>query len=108
MREISSSELSGILEPSELNLIRRGANGSLTMSADRWRLAAVEADRVVFRSILTSPGDEGQVLEIELANVQKLTWDQLPKQRNRSQVRFHLASGDLWTFSGALNAPGAD
>jgi hypothetical protein len=36
-----------------------------------------------------------------------VAWDRLPKQQARSQVRFHLASGDLWTFSGTLAEPAA-
>ena len=33
----------------------------------------------------------------------QLVWDRLPKQQVRSQIRFVLANGDLWTFSGQVN-----
>jgi hypothetical protein len=34
----------------------------------------------------------------------RITWDQLPRQQQRSQIRFHLADGELWTFSGSVDA----
>ena len=42
---------------------------------------------------------------IVLAEVARITWDRLEKQKSRSQVRFHLKSGDLLTFSGRLPDP---
>ena len=44
---------------------------------------------------------------IVLADVDRITWDRLEKQKARSQVRFHLKSGDLLTFSGRLPDPEA-
>jgi hypothetical protein len=40
---------------------------------------------------------------VRLDDVQRLTWDRLPKQQVRSQIRFFLANGDLWTFSGTVD-----
>jgi hypothetical protein len=31
-------------------------------------------------------------------------WDRLPKQQARSQIRFFLSCGDVWTFSGGVDA----
>ena len=42
-------------------------------------------------------------LVVRLEDVQRLTWDRLPKQQVRSQIRFFLANGDLWTFSGSVD-----
>jgi hypothetical protein len=44
-------------------------------------------------------------LEVPLENLVQVTWDRLPKQRARAQVRFHLRDGDLWTFSGRIGEP---
>jgi hypothetical protein len=38
-----------------------------------------------------------------MERVEKLTWDRLPKQQQRSQIRFYLNNGDLWTFSGSVD-----
>ena len=105
MRKLTFEELPGVLGSAVLNLLRRGVDGSLRLSADRWSLASVEEAAVVFRSQLADPLDEVQVLEVPRQDVQQLTWDRLPKQQARSQVRFHLTTGDLWTFSGQLNEP---
>jgi len=35
--------------------------------------------------------------------VARVAWDRLPKQHTRSQIRFYLANGDLWTFSGSVD-----
>ena len=105
MRDIGPDDLPGVFGSSVLNLIRRGADGSLRMSADRWRFGGGDSERVVFRSIHDDPAESEQMLEVPLAEVARLTWDRLPRQQARSQVRFHLTSGDLWTFSGMLNEP---
>jgi hypothetical protein len=105
MRDVTLDELRAVLRSCALNLIRRGADGSLRLSADRWRLDEVKADAIVFRSLRRDAADAEQVLEVDLSGVERVTWDRLPKQQARSQVRFHLANGDLWTFSGELVAP---
>ena len=81
------------------NLIRRGADGSLVLSADKWRLDAQTPDELRFAA--QSP--EAPPLLLALADVAEVTWDRLPKQQARSQVRFRLRSGDLWTFSGSVD-----
>lgn len=82
------------------DLIRRGADGSLVLSADRWRLAAFTGQ--VYRFVGADP--EAPTLELRAADVERVTWDQLPKQRTRSQVRFLLRGGDLWSFSGRTDS----
>ena len=107
MHDLAYDELPAIAGNAALNLIRRGADGSLRMSADRWRLVEVHAAAVVFRALVEESGEE-LTLEVPVADVSRVTWDRLPKQQARSQLRFHLASGDLWTFSGALTEPSGD
>ena len=84
---------------SYFNLLRRGADGSLTLSSDHWRLD--EATPEVFRFSAREEGAPG--LELFLGDVECLLWDRLPRQHTRSQIRFKLANGDLWTFSGKVD-----
>lgn len=89
------------------NLLRTGADGSLVLSMDRWHVSLVEGRRLVFEA--ESP--EAERRELLLEEVVQVTWDRLPRQRSRSQIRFHLRNGDRWTFSGevdlaALPGPG--
>lgn len=80
-------------------LIRRGVDGSLVLSVARWRLAELTGQTLRFVGV-----DEADTpLELSVAELARVTWDQLPNQRVRSQVRFHLRSGDLWTFSGSVD-----
>jgi hypothetical protein len=104
VQDLTFDQLSHVLGDATLNLLRRGADGSLRLSADRWRLASVEPRVVMFRSV-PPPDEPEQVLEVLKDDVERLTWDRLPKQQVRSQVRFHLTSGDLMTFSGTLGEP---
>jgi hypothetical protein len=81
------------------NLLRRGADGSLTLSTDHWRLEEATADAFRF----SAREEDAPDLEVRLQDVERLVWDRLPKQQVRSQIRFVLANGDLWTFSGAVD-----
>jgi hypothetical protein len=81
------------------NLLRRGANGSLTLSSDHWRL--VEATDVVFR--FAAREADAPPLELRVDDVERFEWDRLPKQQVRSQLRAYLTNGDRWTFSGAVD-----
>ena len=81
------------------NLLRRGADGSLVLSADQWRLE--ELTPAAFRFSARDPGAPALVLPLD--QVERLTWDRLPRQQVRSQIRFYLVSGDLWTFSGSFD-----
>ena len=81
------------------NLLRRGADGSLTLSTDHWRLE--EATDDVFR--FAAREAEAPALEVRLKEVERLFWDRLPKQQARSQIRFLLLNGDLWSFSGTVD-----
>ena len=81
------------------NLLRRGADGSLVLSADVWRLEALTPE--AFRFAARAP--EAPPLVLSVADVARTTWDRLPRQHVRSQLRFYLLSGDLWTFSGSVN-----
>lgn len=84
---------------SYFNLLRRGADGSLRMSSDHWRLD--EANENVFRFCAREA--DAPPLEVHLHDVEQLVWDRLPKQQVRSQIRFVLTNGDLWTFSGQVD-----
>lgn len=81
------------------NLLRRGADGSLTLSTDHWRLEELTND--VFR--FSAREEDAPALEVRRQDVERLVWDRLPKQQVRSQIRFVLANGDLWTFSGTVD-----
>jgi len=81
------------------NLLRRGADGSLRLSSDHWRLEELSDGR--FRFAAREP--EAPPLELRLSEVDHVEWDRLPKQTVRSQIRFALANGDLWTFSGTVD-----
>jgi hypothetical protein len=81
------------------NLIRRGADGSLRLSTDHWRLDSV-ADGV-FR--FAAREEDAPPLEIATQDVARVVWDRLPKQTVRSQIRFIFDNGDLWTFSGSVD-----
>jgi hypothetical protein len=84
---------------SYFNLLRRGADGSLTLSTDHWRLEALTSE--VFR--FTAREEDAPELELRLEEVERLVWDRLPRQQVRSQIRFVLVNGDLWTFSGTVD-----
>jgi hypothetical protein len=81
------------------NLIRRGADGSLVLSADRWRLA--ELTDAAFEFSALDP--DAPSMTLPRADVASIRWERLPKQRVRSQIRFGLVSGDIWTFSGSFS-----
>jgi hypothetical protein len=81
------------------NLLRRGADGSLRLSSDHWRLDEVTEE--VFR--FAAREEDAPPLELRLEDIEQLTWDRLPKQQVRSQIRFVLLNGDLWTFSGSVD-----
>lgn len=81
------------------NLLRRGADGSLRLSSDHWRLD--DANDEAFRFLARE--EDAPPLVLRLEDVEQLVWDRLPKQQVRSQIRFVLANGDLWTFSGTVD-----
>ena len=81
------------------HLLRRGADGSLTLSSDHWRLDQATDDAFRF----SAREDDAPLLEVRLQDVERLVWDRLPRQQARSQIRFVLVSGDLWTFSGTVD-----
>ncbi len=81
------------------NLIRRGADGSLVLSADKWQLAERTEELLRFLAL----AEEAEPLELPLVDIERISWDRLPKQQLRSQLRFYLRSGDLWTFSGQVD-----
>jgi hypothetical protein len=81
------------------NLIRRGADDSLKLSHDHWRLTEATDDAFRF-----APREaDAPPLEIRHQDVQRIVWDRLPRQQVRSQLRFYLANGDVWTFSGQVD-----
>ena len=81
------------------NLLRRGADGSLVLSTDHWRLD--QLTEAAFR--FAAREDDAPALEVRLDEVERLVWDRLPKQQVRSQIRFVFTNGNLWTFSGAVD-----
>ena len=104
--EIDLATAERLLRVGAFNLIRRGADGSLVMSADRWQLASVTPDDLRFAAQPPAPTGVS-ALVVARSQVKRITWDRLPKQRARSQVSLHLRAGDIWTFSGHFEEPAA-
>jgi hypothetical protein len=105
MREIDREAAARALASAGFNFLRRGADLTLSMSGAKWRLAERTPEALTFRAV----GPDGELMPdtmtVALPEVERITWDRLPRQQARSQLRFHLRSGDLWTFSGALSEP---
>jgi hypothetical protein len=102
--EVSGIELDGASAArafgnAYFNLIRRGGDGSLTLSADHWRLEDVTDDAFRF----SAKDADAPPLVVRTHEIERFVWDRLPKQQVRSQIRMHLANGDLWTFSGYVD-----
>ena len=106
MHDIDAETAERVLDGHICNMIRRGGDGSLVMSADKWRLAERTATTLTFVAVPPAPDDVAPVT-IELADVERLAWDRLPKQQKRSQVRAYMRNGDVVTFSGTLDDPPA-
>ena len=104
MTELDAPTAVALIRGYRLNLIRRGADGSLVMSTDGWRLLDASDDAVTMKADPPAPEDHPPLV-IQLADVERITWDRLAKQKARSQVRFRLKNGDLLTFSGRLPDP---
>lgn len=104
MREIDFAAAERALRSGGLNLIRRGRDGSLVMSADRWCLDDVTPTELRFGAQPPAP-PEVNPLVLDRSRIECVSWDRLPRQRARSQVRLHLTGGDVWTFSGAFEEP---
>jgi hypothetical protein len=81
------------------NLIRRGADGSLTLSTDHWRLEQATPEAFHW----SAREDDAPVLVLPIEQIERQAWDRLPRQQHRSQIRFYLVNGDLWTFSGSVD-----
>ncbi len=103
-RTLTPAEAATLLDGIRLNLIRRGAEGSLVMSTDHWLLSSVDDEAFRFAAEPPAP-PETPPMVIRLAEVERITWDRLTRQQERSQVRFRLKNGDLQTFSGRLPEP---
>ncbi|MFN8633374.1 MAG: hypothetical protein U0893_05925 [Chloroflexota bacterium] len=102
--ELDAQAAANLIRGYRLNLIKRGDDGSLVMSTDGWRLHHESDDALSLKADPPAPPDHPLTV-IELIEVVRITWDRLPKQQTRSQVRFHLKNGDLLTFSGRLPDP---
>jgi hypothetical protein len=104
VREIDLDEAARALEATDCNFLRRSAELELSMSGAKWRLAERTPEVLCFRAV----GPDGALLPdtmtLPLGDVERITWDRLPKQESRSQIRFHHHSGELWTFSGHVAA----
>jgi len=81
------------------NLIRRGADGSLKLSTDHWHLDEASGDAFRF----SAREADAPPLVVHLSDVDRVVWDRLPRQHARSQIRFYLIGGDVWTFSGSVD-----
>jgi hypothetical protein len=81
------------------NLLRRGADGSLRLSSDHWHLDELTEESFRF----SAREADAPPLEVRRTEVDQVMWDRLPRQTVRSQIRFVLVNGDLWTFSGTVD-----
>jgi len=106
MIDLDLSTATSLIQGRRLNLIRRGADGSLVMSTDGWRLVSVSDEALTLTADPPAPPDHPPTV-IPLTEIKRITWDRLEKQKARSQVRFHLQCGDRLTFSGRLPDPPA-
>ena len=104
MIELDPPAAASLIQGYRLNLIRRGADGSLVMSTDGWRLTAFSDEALTLTADPPAPPDHPPTV-IMLVDIERITWDRLEKQKSRSQVRFHMRNGDRITFSGRLPAP---
>jgi hypothetical protein len=104
MQDLEAAAAAALIRGHRLNLIRRGADGSLVMSTDGWHLIEATDEAITLKADPPAPPETPPTV-IVLAEVDRITWDRLAKQQARSQVRFHLKSGDLLTFSGRLPDP---
>jgi hypothetical protein len=98
-REIDRDTAARAFGGGYFNLLRRGADGSLILSTDHWRLEETTSEAFHF----AAREHGAPQLEVRFEDVERLIWDRLPKQQVRSQIRFVLVSGDLWTFSGTVD-----
>jgi len=71
------------------------------LSRDHWRLDSNNTDAGAFH--FSAREEDAPDLLLPFERIEKLTWDRLPKQQQRSQIRFYLKDGDLWTFSGTVD-----
>ena len=104
MQDLDLTAAANLIRGHRLNLIKRGADGSLVMSLDGWHLTDEDAESLTMTADPPAP-PETPLMVIVLDEVERITWDRLAKQKARSQVRFHLKNGDRWTFSGRLPDP---
>src|SRR5689334_4204328 len=104
MQDLHATAAADLIRGYRLNLIKRGADGSLVMSTDGWHLLEATVEAIVLKADPPAPEDTPPTI-IVLDEVDRITWDRLDKQKARSQVRFHLKNGDLLTFSGRLPDP---
>jgi hypothetical protein len=99
--ELDSASATRAFGDAYFNLIRRGADGSLKLSADHWRLDAEKSTSTAL--VFAAQEQDAPDLAVPLDQVERITWDRLPKQQQRSQIRFYMTGGDLWTFSGTVD-----
>jgi hypothetical protein len=104
MQDLHPTTAADLIRGYRLNLIKRGADGSLVMSTDGWHLVDASDESITLKADPPAP-EENPPMVIVLEEVVRITWDRLAKQTERSQVRFHLKNGDLLTFSGRLPEP---
>jgi hypothetical protein len=100
MQEITLDTAVRALEAAEFNFLRRTAELTLSMSGARWRLAERTPDTLTFRALDADGAFLADEMALPLADVERITWDRLPRQQSRSQLRLHLRNGEMWIFSG--------
>lgn len=103
MDEITLDRAARALESTEFNFLRRSPEKTLGMFGGHWRLAEQTPDTLIFRPVAPSGAYLPDEQVLSLSHLERITWERLPRQKSRSQIRFHLPSGEQWIFSGHVD-----
>ena len=103
MDDITLDRAVGALESTGFNFLRRSAEGTLGMFGGHWRLAERTPETLTFRAVAPSGALLPDEQVLQLGDVERITWERLPRQKSRSQIRFHFHSSEQWIFSGHVD-----
>ncbi|MCC7104423.1 MAG: hypothetical protein IT307_04710 [Chloroflexi bacterium] len=102
MAELSLQAALDLLASTSFNLLKTTAEGALVMSVDHWRLSTRQSGALVMGAEPTPDGNVAEPLVVAFDDLLRITWDRLPRQRKRAQIRLYFRNGDRWTFSGHM------
>jgi hypothetical protein len=102
LAELSLQAALDLLASTSFNLLKTTSEGALVMSADHWRLSHRQGDALVMDAEPAAGEEVAAPLVVAFDDVERITWDRLPRQRRRAQIRLYFRNGDRWTFSGYI------